>query len=57
MRALVDKQLDAFKRNFDTVDLRYARRKNLTPYDVLIIASLVEREAAVAQASGRSSRR
>ena len=29
------------------MDLRYARSKNLTPYDVLIIASLVEREAAL----------
>ena len=29
--------------------MRYARRKNLTPYDVLIIASLVEREAMVAK--------
>jgi UPF0755 protein len=46
-RALVTAQLGAFKRNFDKVDLRYARRKNLTPYDVLIIASLIEREAAV----------
>ena len=36
-----------FKRNFDKVDLRYAQRKNLTPYDVLIIASLIEREAMV----------
>jgi uncharacterized YceG family protein len=27
------------------VDLKAARRANLTPYDVLIIASLVEREA------------
>ena len=27
-----------------SVDLRQARRKNLTPYDVLIIASMVERE-------------
>jgi uncharacterized YceG family protein len=49
VRKLVDEQLAAFKRNFDKVDLRYARRKNLTPYDVLIIASLVEREAAVAK--------
>ena len=49
VRKLVDEQLSAFKRNFDKVDLRYARRKNLTPYDVLIIASLVEREAAVAK--------
>jgi len=46
-RALVTAQLEAFKRNFDKVDLRYARRKNLTPYDVLIIASLIDREAAV----------
>jgi uncharacterized YceG family protein len=42
---LVDKQLAAFKQNFGSVDLSYARRKNLTRYDVLIIASLVEREA------------
>ena len=40
-------QLTAFKRNFATVDMRYARSKNLTPYDVLTIASLVEREAQV----------
>jgi uncharacterized YceG family protein len=42
---LVDKQLQAFKDNFRQVDMRYARRKNLTRYDVLIIASMVEREA------------
>jgi UPF0755 protein len=48
-RQLVREQLNAFKRNFETVDLRYAKRKNLTPYDVLIIASLIEREAAVAK--------
>jgi peptidoglycan lytic transglycosylase G len=44
---LVSEQLTAFKRNFATVDMRYARSKNLTPYDVLIIASLVEREVQV----------
>jgi len=44
---LVEQQLAAFERNFAEVDLRYARRKNLTPFDVLIIASLVEREAVV----------
>jgi len=49
VRRLVRQQLQAFKRNFDRVDLRYARRRNLTPYDVLIIASLVEREAGVAK--------
>jgi uncharacterized YceG family protein len=45
--ALVAKQLAAFKREFATVDLRAARRVNLTGYDVLTIASLVEREAQV----------
>jgi UPF0755 protein len=45
VKNLVAKQLAAFKDNFGSVDLSYARRKNLTRYDVLIIASLVEREA------------
>jgi UPF0755 protein len=49
VKRLVAEQLAHFKRNFDKVDLRYARRKNLTPYDVLIIASLIEREAMVAK--------
>jgi UPF0755 protein len=43
---LVTKQLQAFKQRFSNVSLVKARRKNLTPYDVLIIASLVERETA-----------
>jgi UPF0755 protein len=47
VKRLVREQLAAFKRSFEKVDLSYARRRNLTPYDVLIIASLVEREAAV----------
>jgi UPF0755 protein len=42
---LVRDQLRAFARNWNRVDLRYARSKNLTPYDVLIIASMVEKEA------------
>ena len=46
---LVAKQLDAFETEFAKVDMSYARRKNLTPYDVLIIASMVEREAGVAK--------
>jgi UPF0755 protein len=49
VKRLVREQLEAFKRNFDKVDLSYARRRNLTAYDVLTIASLVEREAAVAK--------
>ena len=43
-KQLVDKLLDAFRRNWRKVDLAYARSKNLTPYDVLIIASMVEKE-------------
>ena len=46
---LVDQQLTAFKQKFATVNMRYARRKNLTSYDVLTIASMVEREASVAK--------
>ena len=41
---LVRDQLSAFRRNWRKVDLRYARSKNLTPYDVLIIASMIEKE-------------
>jgi peptidoglycan lytic transglycosylase G len=44
---LVTEQLQAFKTNFAKVDMRYARSKNLTPYDVLVIASLIEREVQV----------
>jgi UPF0755 protein len=43
-KQLVAEQLAAFRRSWATVDLRYARSKNLTPYDVLIIASMIERE-------------
>ena len=45
---LVQAQLSAFCRNWGGVNMRYARSKNLTPYDVLIIASMIEGEAAVA---------
>ena len=41
---LVKQQLQAFQENWKQVDLSYAKSKNLTPYDVLIIASLVEKE-------------
>ena len=43
-KQLVQKQLDAFAVNWKKVNLAYARSKNLTPYDVLIIASMVEKE-------------
>ena len=41
---LVSDQLATFRRQWGKVNLRYARSKNLTPYDVLIIASMVEKE-------------
>jgi peptidoglycan lytic transglycosylase G len=43
-KELVTKQLEFFDENWAKVDLRYARTKHLTPYDVLIIASMVEKE-------------
>jgi UPF0755 protein len=44
---LVERQLDAFQQNFEQVDLSYAESKNLSPYDVIKIASMVEREVQV----------
>ena len=44
---LVAAQLSAFRERFREVDLAYARSRNLTPYDVLIIASMIEKETAV----------
>ena len=46
-RQLVDKQLEAFIRAWSQLDLRYSKSKNLTAYDVLIIASMVEKEVQV----------
>jgi UPF0755 protein len=43
-RQLVNHQLATFQKNWGSVNLRYARSKNLTPYDVLIIASMIEKE-------------
>jgi uncharacterized YceG family protein len=47
--ALVAKQLQAFKANFAKVGMAYARSKHLTPFDIVTIASMVEREAQVAR--------
>ena len=44
---LVGEQLQEFEANWRTLNLSHARSKNLTPYDVLIIASMVEGEAQV----------
>jgi len=52
VKALVDKQLTTFKQRFATVSMSNARRVNLTPYDVLVIASLVERETATQSERG-----
>jgi UPF0755 protein len=46
-KQLVADQLDAFEHAWSQVDMEYARSKNLTPYDVLIIASMVEEEVQV----------
>jgi UPF0755 protein len=43
-RQLLNHQLAAFDKSWAKVNLRYARSKNLTPYDVLIIASMIEKE-------------
>ncbi|TMK80528.1 MAG: endolytic transglycosylase MltG [Actinobacteria bacterium] len=43
-KQLVARQLQAFHRNWARVNLTYARSRHLTQYDVLIIASMVEKE-------------
>jgi uncharacterized YceG family protein len=48
-KTLVKQQLAAFRSAFGQVDLTYAKRKHLTRYDVLIIASMIEREAQLPQ--------
>ena len=48
---LIDQQLAAFDAKFSTVNLKFATSRNLTKFDVLIIASMVERE--VVEASER----
>ncbi len=44
-KELVHDQLEAFCANWKKLDLSYAHAKNLTDYDVLTIASMVEKEA------------
>jgi UPF0755 protein len=44
-RQLSQNQIAAFRRSWRSLNLAYARSKNLTPYDVLIIASMIEKEA------------
>ena len=47
-RELVRQQLQTFEREFAKVDMDFAKSKNLSRYDVLVIASMVEREAQLA---------
>jgi UPF0755 protein len=46
--ALVADQLTRFRQQFQAVNFAYARSRHLTPYDVLIIASMIEGEAQTA---------
>ena len=42
--ALVGRQIETFQQRWKTVDVRAARARKQSPYDVLTIASIVERE-------------
>jgi UPF0755 protein len=42
---LVDEQLIAFRRRFGSADTRRARALGVTPYEMLTVASMIEREA------------
>jgi peptidoglycan lytic transglycosylase G len=44
-RQLAASQVKTFERSWRGINLGYARSKNLTPYDVLTIASMIEKEA------------
>jgi peptidoglycan lytic transglycosylase G len=44
-RRLVAEQLQAFEENFGRAEIRRARALHITPYQLLIVASMVEREA------------
>jgi len=47
VKDLIDRQLGVFQERIAGVDMGYAQSKNLTVYDVLKIASMVEREIQV----------
>jgi peptidoglycan lytic transglycosylase G len=44
---LVSEQLTAFQQNIAGVDMSYAKSKNLTIYDVLTIASMIDKEVQI----------
>jgi UPF0755 protein len=45
-KALIEQQVATFEDKWSQIDMAYARSKGLSKYDVLIIASMIEREAA-----------
>ena len=47
VKDLIERQLAAFEDNLAGIDLGYAKSKNLTVYDLVTIASMVEREIQV----------
>jgi UPF0755 protein len=49
---LVQLQLQDFKRRIKSVDMKYAKSKNLTVFDVVTIASMVEDEAGLDKQRG-----
>ncbi len=49
VKDLISRQLQAFEDNIAGVDLGYSKSKNLNVYDVLKIASMIEREVQVAK--------
>ncbi|MBS1881227.1 MAG: endolytic transglycosylase MltG [Actinobacteria bacterium] len=49
VKDLVQLQLEDFKRKIKKVNMKYAKSKNLTVFDVVTIASMIEREAGVAK--------
>jgi peptidoglycan lytic transglycosylase G len=49
VRTLVSQQLVAFRRNLGRPFIRHSHQRGLTPYQLLIVASMIEREAAVAR--------
>ena len=54
---LVQLQLQDFKRRIKGVNMKYAKSKNLTVYDVVTIASMIERRGRGRQASASWSPR
>jgi UPF0755 protein len=47
VKDLVQLQLEDFKKKIKKVNMKYAKSKNLTVFDVVTIASMIEREAGV----------